>query len=111
MKVLDEADAALHDRVELRVARALHLAAVPKPDLAALDAVVKKDRANLRGEDLEKLLGGLAEAEARAGQTDEAGRLLEELAKAPGRRNDLHLRLTLFDLACAGTTPTPWKRT
>ncbi len=99
LKVLDEADAALHDRVELRVARALHLAAVPKPDLAALAAVVKKDRTNLRGEALEKLLGGLAEAEARAGQSDEAGRLLEELAKAPGRRNDLHLRLTLFDLA------------
>ena len=99
LKILDEADAALHDRVDLRIARALRLAADPKPDLAALDAVVKKDRGGLHGEALEKLLGGLAEAEARAGQTDEAGRLLEELAKAPGRSNDLHLRLTLFDMA------------
>ena len=79
--------------------RALHLAADPKPDLAALDALVKKDRTDLRADDLDKLLGGLAEAEARAGRTDEAGRLLEELAQAPGRRNDLRLRLTLFDLA------------
>ena len=99
LKILDEADAALHDRVELRIARAIRLAAGPKPDLAALAAVVKKDRANLRGEELEKLLGGLAEAEAQAGQTDEAAKLLEELAKAPGRSNDLHLRLTLFDMA------------
>ena len=99
LKVLDEAEAALHDGVELRVCRANHLAAVPKPNLDALDALVKKARGGFRGEDLEKLLSGLAEAEARVGRADEAAALLEELAATSGRRGDLRLRLVLFDVA------------
>ena len=99
LAVLDKAEAALHDRVELRVCRAGRLAAAPKPDLGALDALVKRGRGGLSGEDQEKLLAGLAEAEARVGRADEAVRLLEELAQTPGRRNDLRLRLALFDAA------------
>jgi cellulose synthase operon protein C len=45
------------------------------------------------------LLSGLAGAQMHAGNSAEATTLLEELAKTPGHRNDLRLRLTLFDLA------------
>jgi len=100
LEILDEAEAALHDCVELRVSRALHLAADPTEEkLAALDDLVKKDRGGFSADDQEKLLSGLAGAQMRAGRSSEATTLLEELARTPGHRNDLRLRLTLFDLA------------
>ncbi len=100
LKILDEAEKTIPDCVELRVSRALHLAADPtKENIAALDELVKKDRSKFNADDQEKLLSGLASAQARADRTAEASALLEELAQTPGHRNDLHLRLTLFDLA------------
>ncbi len=100
LKILDDAEKTVHDCVELRVSRALHLAADPtKGNRVALDELVKKDRGNFSVEDQEKLISGLAAAESRASRTTEATTLLEELAKTPGHRNDLRLRLTLFDLA------------
>ena len=67
LEILDEADKTLHDCVELRVSRALHLAADPtKENLAALDELVKKDRGNFSGDEQEKLLSGLAAAQLRA---------------------------------------------
>ena len=70
-----------------------------KENLAALDELVKKGRGDFSAEDQEKLLSGLAGAQMRTGRSAEATTLLEELAKTPGHRNDLRLRLTLFDLA------------
>ena len=100
LAILDEAEKSLRDCVELRVSRALHLAANPtKENLVALDELVKKDRSGFSPEDQEKLLSGLAGAQMRAGRTPDATKLLEELAQTPSRRNDLRLRLTLFDLA------------
>jgi cellulose synthase operon protein C len=100
LEILDEAEKTLHDCVELRVSRALHLAADPtKENLAALDILAKKDRSSFNAEDQEKLLSGLSGAQMRAGQPAEATTMLEELARTPGHRNDLRLRLTLFDLA------------
>ncbi len=100
LAILDEADQALQDRVELRVSRAIHLAADPTPErLAALDVLVKKDHSGFSAEDQDRLLSGLAEAELRAGQPVEAAALLEELARTPAHRTDLRLRLTLFDLS------------
>ena len=100
LAVLDEAEQTLHDRVELRVSRAVHLAANPTPErLAALDELVKKDHSSFSAEDQDRLLSGLADADIRAGRNDEAAALLEELSRTPAHRTDLRLRLALFDLA------------
>ena len=100
LEILDEAEKTMHDCVELRVSRAASPGGGPdEGNLAALDELVKKDRSGFSPEDQEKLLSGLAEAQMRAGRTAEATTLLEELARTPGHRTDLRLRLTLFDLA------------
>ncbi len=100
LAILDEAEQTLHDRVELRVSRAVHLAAAPTPEhLAALDELVKKDRGGFGAADQDRLLSGLAEAELRVGRAADAAALLEELGRTPAHRTDLRLRLTLFDLA------------
>jgi tetratricopeptide (TPR) repeat protein len=106
MAILDEADRALGDRVELRVSRAMHLAAEPTAaNLTELDALVKKDRAGFDADAQDRLLSGLAEAEIRADRPAEAAALLKELAATPAHRTDLRLRLTLFDLALRSKDP------
>jgi tetratricopeptide (TPR) repeat protein len=100
LAILDEAERSLHDRVELRVGRAIHLAVDTTPEhLTALDTLVKQDHSGFSADDQEKLLSGLAEAEIQAGRTADAAGLLEELKRTPAHRADLRLRLTLFDLA------------
>jgi tetratricopeptide (TPR) repeat protein len=100
LAVLDEADQALHDHVELRVSRAYHIAADPsKENLDALDALIKRDHDSFTADEQDRLLTGLAEAQIRAGRPAGAAPILRELAARPERRSDLRLRLTLFDIA------------
>ncbi len=100
LAVLREADKAVGDHVELRLARARFWAAQPdaaqrRAALAALKDGVDK----LPAADRPRLLAGLAEAQYLAGDPAAARALLEELASLPERQGDLRLRLVLFDLA------------
>jgi tetratricopeptide (TPR) repeat protein len=95
--VLDEAEKELGGtQVLLLLARARLLADAKDQDgLTRLSAKA----GGLKEEDRGRLLNGLAAAQYRAGNNEEAYRLWGELARLPRYRSDLRLRLLLFDLA------------
>jgi tetratricopeptide (TPR) repeat protein len=100
LAVLGDAEKSVGDCVELRLARARFWAAQPdaKKRGAAL-AALAKNTDKLSADDRARLLTGLAEAQYLAGDPVAARALLEELASHPGYKDDLRLRLVLFDLA------------
>jgi Tfp pilus assembly protein PilF len=98
--VLRKAEKAVGDHVELRLARARFWASQTdatqrREALAAL----KKDADKFPPDEQSRLLAGLAEAQYLAGDAVAARALLEELALLPRHKDDLRLRLVLFDLA------------
>jgi tetratricopeptide (TPR) repeat protein len=100
LAVLRAAEKALGDRVEFRLARARFWAAQPDANrrrdaLAALG----NDAGKLPAGDRARLLAGLAEAQYLAGDAAAARASLDELAQLPDHKDDLRLRLVLFDLA------------
>jgi predicted Zn-dependent protease len=100
LAVLADAEKVLGDCVELRLARARFWSGRPddKQRREAL-AALAKNADKLPADDRAKLLAGLAEAQYFAGDPVAARALLEELATLPAYKNDLRLRLVLFDLA------------
>jgi Tfp pilus assembly protein PilF len=100
LAVLGQAEKAIGDHVELRLARARFWASQPdaKQRTEAL-AALKKDAQKFPAEDRPRLLAGLAEAQYLAGDPIAARALLEELSQLPQHKDDLRLRLVLFDLA------------
>lgn len=100
LAVLGEAEKALGDCVDLRLARARFWSAQPdeKRRREAL-AALAKDGDKLPSDDRARLLAGLAEAQYLAGDAAAARALVDELAALPAYKNDLRLRLVLFDLA------------
>jgi cellulose synthase operon protein C len=100
LAVLREAEKVVGDHVELRLARARFWASQPdgQQRCEAL-AAIKKDADKLPADDRPRLLAGLAEAQYLAGDPVAARALLEELALLPQHKDDLRLRLVLFDLA------------
>ncbi len=122
-KLFDEARQDVGDKIDLRVARIRFWAARIAPEMTATlkpDALaevkkqaieeLKKLGDNLASFDKPgeqaRLLGELAEANYRLGETKEASRLWTRVAQLPGQENDLRLRLVLFDLTLeAGDGP------
>jgi tetratricopeptide (TPR) repeat protein len=96
--VLQTAQDELGDRVELRLAKAgvlvsQHGAAAAK-DLARL----ADNLGRFEEQGQSDLLCGLAEAHYRIDEVKTATRLLDRAVRLPRHRNDMHLRLRLFDL-------------
>jgi tetratricopeptide (TPR) repeat protein len=98
-KTLDEACAKLGDRVSLRLAEARFCLATKDPQAKAHLATLSDNRERFSEDDQARLLSGLADAHLRAGDEVMARRLWEAMAQLPRQRNDLRLRLLLFDLA------------
>jgi tetratricopeptide (TPR) repeat protein len=99
-KVLEAAERQLGDRVELRLARARMASHQGRgPATAKALAKLEEGRETFPPADQSKLLDGLAEARYVTGEPAEARRLWEEMARLPTSRDDLRLRLLLFDLA------------
>jgi tetratricopeptide (TPR) repeat protein len=95
--ILDEAGRRLGDRVELRLARAVYWARRGTPEAPARLAEVARDWEKLPAADQVRLLRGLGEIYAAAGDHRAAGRVWAQLAELqPG---DLRVRLLLFDQA------------
>jgi tetratricopeptide (TPR) repeat protein len=97
--LLTEGQRELGDGVTLRLARARLVVASAgegaKAKLGELTAGLER----FSEDDQARLLNGLAEAQFRAGQRAAAVQLWQRLAGLPRQRNDLRLRLLLFDLA------------
>lgn len=98
-RLLDEAKRQAGDSVELRLARARLWAGRPDPDAVKALRRLEEKRDGFTPEQQTALLNGLAEANYRAGNPADAGRLWAELAKQPRNAQNLKLRLLLFDLA------------
>lgn len=97
--VLDEAETALGDRVELRMARVELAARADVADRAATLKTLEDGAATLEGADRVKLLQSLASAYRLVGDDDGATRIFERIAAA--EPNDLASRAALFDEAYA----------
>src|SRR5262249_39708090 len=97
--LLEEAQRAVGDKVLLRLARARLLTARPGEGAPAALAKLAEGAERFNEEDRGRLLSGLADAQNRAGNLKEAHRLWREVARLPRQRNNLRLRLLLFDLA------------
>jgi tetratricopeptide (TPR) repeat protein len=104
-QLLEEAERRLHDRVELRLARARQL--VHREGLAARPGLERLGRnfKHFKPEEQSELLRGLAEASYRIGDLGEAARLLSRAADLPLHRKDLGIRLRLFDLYLQAKKP------
>jgi tetratricopeptide (TPR) repeat protein len=98
--VLAAAEKQLDDRVELRLARA-RMAARQGRGAATAEVLAKLEQGwqKFKPADQSKLLDGLAETRYVTGEVAEARRLWDEVARLPTNRDDLRLRLLLFDLA------------
>jgi tetratricopeptide (TPR) repeat protein len=98
--VLAAAEKQFGDRVELRLARARMAARQGRgPATAEVLAKLEQGWQSFKPAGQSKLLDGLAEARYVTGEVAEARRLWEEMARLPMNRDDLRLRLLLFDLA------------
>ncbi len=95
--VLDEARRQLGDRVELRFARAEYWARHGGDEARKALAELAKNLEAFSPEDQLRLKDGLANAHARIGDFQEAGRLGSEVAEK--RPDDVRIALLLFDLA------------
>ncbi len=108
LKVLDQAATrftASADQVELRLALARHWAD-QRGEKAGKELKKLEDGLNHSTEtERNYLLNGLAEAHYRAGNFADAARLWKNLAAQEQYRNDLRLRLVLFDLALQEDRP------
>jgi tetratricopeptide (TPR) repeat protein len=98
--VLAAAEKQLGDRVELRLARA-RMAARQERGPATSETLAKLEKSwqSFKPANQSKLLDGLAEAWYVTGETVAARRLWGEMARLPMNKDDLRLRLLLFDLA------------
>jgi Tfp pilus assembly protein PilF len=97
--ILDEARAQLGDKANLRLAEARFYLATKVPGALTKLSALAKDLDRFSEDDQARLLGGLADAQLRGGNDKEARALWESLANLPKQKNDLRLRLLLFDLA------------
>jgi tetratricopeptide (TPR) repeat protein len=97
-RLLRDADAKLGDKVELRLGWARHL--VQRDGIAAARALaaLAAKRAQFDAQGQSDLLRGLAEIYYRIGEVKEAARLMNQAADLGIHRNDLRIRLRLFDL-------------
>ena len=101
-QILDEAEKTLADKPELRlplqVARVRFWLAYGGPE--ALPAIKAMEPTEKATPDVQAgLLGELAEAYYRLGEARDAARLWDRLASQDANRNNLALRLLLFDVA------------
>ncbi len=99
LALLDEAQNAAGDSVELRLARARYWGGRPKAEAVPALRRLEKGLVSFPADRQAALLTGLAQAADRTGDLDEAARLYAELAKQPRHRRDVRLRMLLFDLA------------
>jgi tetratricopeptide (TPR) repeat protein len=97
LETLDQAVARLGDRLDLRLARAAYWSKPGREGAAEALAKLEEDSGKFTVEEETQLLRGLAGAQFRVGNFDEARRLWTQVAaKQP---KDLGARLVLFDLA------------
>jgi tetratricopeptide (TPR) repeat protein len=97
--LLDDARKELGDGVGLRLAEARYLAAVEGKKAAAKIAELAGNRGRLKEDDQARLLSGLADVLVRQDDLVGARTLWRSLAALPGQRNNLRLRMLLFDQA------------
>jgi tetratricopeptide (TPR) repeat protein len=98
-KLLDEAERTAGDTVLLRLARARLMSGKPVKEVAGTLAKLAEGSERFGEEERGRLLSGLADAQHRVGNLEEARKLWQDVARLPGQRTNLRLRLLLFDLA------------
>jgi tetratricopeptide (TPR) repeat protein len=98
-RVLDEAEKALGDRVELRLERASRLAASSAPSAREALRKLEEPPEGTTPAERTALWSGLATAYKRLGDTDSARKMLRQVAEESP--SDLRSREGLFDLALA----------
>lgn len=98
-RLLTEALARCGDKVELRLARILYAVERRGAEAAAVLEQTEKALPQFKEQEHARLLYGLAEAHYRLGRRADAQRLWSTLAELPVYRNDVRIRLFLFDLA------------
>lgn len=102
-KILDDAQAALGDSVEIRLARARHLVNRNADDVKELLHELAKADASFTSDDQTKLFSGLAALTLAIGDFDESRRLCTLVAEQ--EKSNLRVRLLLFDLAYRSNDP------
>jgi tetratricopeptide (TPR) repeat protein len=95
--ILDEAKRRLGDQVELRLARARCWAGQGSPEAALRLGELERDADKFSAPDQAQLFGGLADLYARSGDSRQAQRIWERLARTDPY--DLRSRLQLLDCA------------
>jgi Tfp pilus assembly protein PilF len=108
LRTLDEAREKLGDGVELRLARARYWARRGTAEAPTRLAEAAHDRGKLTSADEERLLRGLAEVYAAAGDARAATRFRALVAER--QPNDLRTRLFLFDAAARNEDDAAMKR-
>jgi tetratricopeptide (TPR) repeat protein len=99
LAVLDEAERAAGDSVELRLTRAVRYAARPPEEAKAALAKLEQGADKLSPADRDRLWAGLAGLYTRQGALPEAARLLNQVAEH--RPNDIGVRMLLLDIELA----------
>jgi tetratricopeptide (TPR) repeat protein len=99
LQVLEEAGQKVGDSVALRLAKARYWSGRTGADARAALVRLQEGADKFTAEDQSRLWRGLAEAHYRLGDRAAAQRLWDELARQPRHKNDLRLRLLLFNLA------------
>jgi tetratricopeptide (TPR) repeat protein len=99
VQILDEAGQKVGDSVALRLAKARFWSNRKGAEATTALLKLREGADKYTAEDQSRLWRGLAEAHYRLGDRDAARRLWEELAQQPRHKNDLRLRLLLFNLA------------
>ncbi|MBY0523322.1 MAG: tetratricopeptide repeat protein [Gemmataceae bacterium] len=98
-RLMAEAKTHTGDTLELRVIQTRFWARQSGPVAAKALGTLATDLEKFDARAQSRLLGELAAAQYRSGNTQEATALWNRLALAPQNKNDLRLRLLLFDLA------------
>jgi len=99
LKVLDEAQEKLGDKVELRLARVRAWADDPGPEAEKVIKEMEKGWKDFKLDEQARLLDGVAEGFFRIKNNAEARRICVGLCQHPHHDSDLRLRLLCFDLA------------
>jgi tetratricopeptide (TPR) repeat protein len=97
-RLLKEAEEELGDQAELRLGRARHLVLCDGAAAARALPGLARNLNAFSPADQSLLLRGLAELYYRLGDVNQAARLEGRAAELPPNRNDLRIRLRLFDL-------------